>query len=121
VTIEPTIAVSPTVEVTPLVEATLHEETTFGDWILLILITAFISLFAYQAGALSGQVRWGIRWALLALIGGLVTNVYLALGLPGTRNLLLNSGLWGIVLFTVGGTVVGWVAGWAWQQSAKKK
>ncbi|MBN2499874.1 MAG: hypothetical protein JXB38_03845 [Anaerolineales bacterium] len=120
-TVEPTIEPSPTIAITPMIEAALHEETTFGDWILLLLITAFISLFAYQAGALSGQVRWGIRWGLLALIGGLATNVYMALSLPGTRDLLLNSGLWGIVLLTVGGTIVGWAAGWAWQQSTKKK
>lgn len=104
-----------------MIEPTPREETSFGDWFLLILITAFISLFAYQAGALTGQVRWGIRWGLLALIGGLAINVYLALGLPGTRNLIVNSGLWGIVLFTVGGTVIGWAAGWVWQQSIKKK
>jgi hypothetical protein len=86
-----------------------------GDWLLTLLVTTFISLFAYQIGATAGHVRWGVRWGLSAMIGGLVVNTYLSFGLPGTSTLILEYQLWGIVISTAAGALLGWLGGLIWR------
>jgi hypothetical protein len=108
---------------TPIAEGTSPEEgqTGFIDLFLVILISAFGTLFAYQAGANIGQIRWAIRWALTTLIGGLAVGSYLALDFPGTRTILMFSGEWGVVLFVLLGTGLGWFAGWAWRETSRQQ
>ncbi len=95
-------------------------QTGFIDWFLVILVSIFGTLFAYQAGANLGQIRWAIRWGLTTLIGGLTVGSYLALDMPGTRAILMFSGEWGVVLFVLLGTALGWLAGWAWRETGRK-
>jgi beta-N-acetylhexosaminidase len=115
---------TPSVEAvaTPIVDGNSSEETQTGfiDWFLVILISTFGSLFAYQAGANIGQIRWAIRWALTTLIGGLAVGSYLALNFPGTRTILMFSGEWGVVLVVLLGTGLGWLAGWAWRETSRQ-
>jgi beta-N-acetylhexosaminidase len=108
---------------TPSAEGTSPEEvqTGFIDLFLVILISGFGTLFAYQAGANIGQIRWAIRWALTTLIGGLAFGSYLALDFPGTRIILMFSGEWGVVLFVLLGTGLGWFAGWAWRETSRQQ
>jgi beta-N-acetylhexosaminidase len=96
-----------------------QDHTTLGDWLLTLLVTIFIGLFAYQAGALAGQVRWGVRWGLAALIGGLAVNTYLSFNLPGVTALITQYQIWGIVICTGVGALLGWGAGVLWRQFSK--
>lgn len=91
-----------------------EDKTTMGLWILIVMVSGFISLFAYQIGATSGKVRWGIRWALSTMIGGLITNSYLSFNLPGSRELIQAFGVWGVVVTTALGAIIGWGFGWLW-------
>lgn len=100
----------------PAAQTAPREQTIFSDWVLLTLVTGFVALFAYQVGALAGQVRWGVRWALLAVIGGGLVNVYLGLGGPGTAALLRTTEAWGVALAGMGGAALGWLAGLAWRR-----
>jgi hypothetical protein len=68
-----------------------------------------------------GQVRWGVRWALTALIGGGLVNVYLSFDLPGSSALILSRGLWGAIFLTIGGASIGWIAGVVWKKIRKEK
>ena len=95
------------------------DKITLGVWLLNLLVIIFIGLFAYQVGAMAGHVRWGIRWGLAALIGGLVVNTYLSFDLPGAADLISNFQLWGIVISTAIGTLFGWLAGFLWQYFGK--
>lgn len=114
---------TPTIEITPTEEALLptlppEEPRTVNnliDWLLALLVIIFISLFAYQSGALAGQVRWGVRWGLTALIGGLVVNAYISFNLPGAETLVGNYNIWGIVLSVAGGSLIGWASGVIWR------
>ena len=116
---------TPSVETIPteVAEETTPEQiqTGFIDWFLVILVSTFGTLFAYQVGANLGQVRWAIRWGLTTMIGGLAVGTYLALDLPGTRAILLFSGEWGVVLFVLLGAGLGWMAGWAWRESNRQQ
>ncbi|MBW8009706.1 MAG: hypothetical protein FVQ83_00505 [Chloroflexi bacterium] len=110
-----------TQEVSTDQETQPRDKTNLGDWSLAILVSVFVGSFAYQAGAASGHVRWGIRWGLTTFIGGLLINLYLAFGLPGSVWLLQAAGVWGVVISTLLGAGIGWVTGWGWQLSISSK
>ena len=96
-------------------------QTALGDWALSIFTSLFVGLFAYQTGATSGKVPWGVRWGLMSLIGGITVNVYLAFDFPGTEWLIMTVGIWGVVASSLAGAVLGWGIGWVWWLSAKYK
>jgi len=96
----------------------LRLQASFTEWVLAVAVSVFVSLFAYQLGSSSVNVRWGVRWALWAFIGGMISISYLALGLPGSANLIVNWGIWGVVFATVLGSVLGWLIAWLWRSRA---
>ncbi len=49
------------------------------DWGVSLLLIVIVSVIAYQAGAASGLVRWGIRCSLSSLIAGLFIYNYIIL------------------------------------------
>ena len=106
---------------TPEPEVILHTTTDFVDWGLSFLVTLAVSLIAYRAGINYGQVRWSIRWALSAWIGGLLTYIYLSLEFPGSLKLLSESGRAGMIWVISIGAGVGWGAGWLWQRLTKRE
>ena len=109
---------TPQVEVTP--EPPPRELNTLVDWLLSLVVIVFMSLFAYQGGALAGQVRWGVRWGLTALLGGLFANAYISFNLPGAASLIREYHIWGIVLGVAGGCLIGWGAGLLWRLLSKR-
>ncbi len=88
--------------------------TDLVDWFLWVLISSVAALFAYQTGANLHQVRWGVRWALTTFIGGLLVGCYLALDLPGSRDILEFGGKWGLVISVLAGALGGALGGWLW-------
>jgi hypothetical protein len=111
---EPTLPLEETPQVTPPPETPPREHTLI-DWLLSLVVIIFVSLFAYQGGALAGQVRWGVRSGLTALIGGLLANAYISFNLPGAASLVQDYHIWGIVLSVAGGSLLGWGAGLLWR------
>jgi beta-N-acetylhexosaminidase len=122
----PTVTASPTHTVTP--SPTLTEtpvaiiqppeprgRTNMTDWLLAILLIAAIGAFTYWFSSTIGQVRWGVRGALLTTIGGMLAYTYLALGMPGTQAVVQNTGTMGVLLITIIGAGAGWAAAWGWK------
>lgn len=99
----------------------LQGQIAEGHWLLLILVNLFISLFAYQLGATTGRVRWGLRWALTAMIGGLLVICYLSFGVEGSVEFIIGYQLWGVVIITMVGALLGWSFGWLWYLLSKPK
>lgn len=91
-------------------------QTGIVDWFLVMLISGFAGLTAYQAGLNLSKIRWAVRWGLTTLIGGLLVGSYLSFNLPGSVAILLFSGKWGLVLSVVAGCALGWLAGWVWKE-----
>jgi hypothetical protein len=85
------------------------------DWIMAMVMTALVGFLSYRFAAYIGQIRWGVRSGFLALIGGLIAYSYLALGLPGSQDLLESAGAWGIVIVTLLGCAAGILAAWSWR------
>ncbi len=85
------------------------------DWLVIILVVAAGFGLAYLIGFLWwGTVRWGLRSGLCAAIGGLVSFVYLNLGLPGTLSWVERSGTWFVIEMALVGLLLGWIFALVW-------
>jgi beta-N-acetylhexosaminidase len=91
------------------------------DWFLSVIVAMFVALIAYQTGSFTTNARWGVRWALGAFLGGLVGTSYLALGLPGSADILQEMGAWGVALMTIFCAGLGWGGAWFWRRSKRQK
>jgi beta-N-acetylhexosaminidase len=88
---------------------------TFNAWLLNLLLLVGGAVLAYWVASRIKGGREGVRWSLCVLLGGLAAYNYVALGLPGTVRWITQQGMFGILLFTVGGQLLG-AAGAAWWQ-----
>ncbi|HEX7975657.1 MAG TPA: glycoside hydrolase family 3 N-terminal domain-containing protein, partial [Anaerolineales bacterium] len=107
----PTIAPLPT----PSLTANAPNRPQFIDWLIAILVTLAIAFSSYQLSAMLGQMRWGLRGGLMALIGGLLAYSYLALQLPGSERLVHDSMSRSVLLVTLVGSGTGLVLAWLWR------
>jgi beta-N-acetylhexosaminidase len=114
-TVEPesTEVISPTVTPPP---PPPPGSTSMLDWFLAAGVSLGIGYIIYWFTNTFGLLRWGVRSALLAIIGGLLAYMYIALQLPGSEQLLSVPGAWGVLLVTVSGAGVGWGASYGWQK-----
>ncbi len=113
--------VQSTVEPSPTPQQTIvpdEEEPTspnFLNWLVSIVLIWGTSVGIYFYGLKRLSIVWGLRWGLLAAVGGLLMYIYLSLDFPGSQR-TLATGMGGI-LITVGlGILGGWLVGWVWQQ-----
>ncbi len=88
----------------------------FGDWLAALIVTALISVANYWLINIKSGLRWGVRAALLPLIGGMFTYIYLAINMPGSKPLLNDMGTWGVILLVIFGAGIGAAAIWVWQR-----
>ncbi len=90
-------------------------DVTIGLWILLVMISVFISIFAYQIAANSGQIRWGIRYTFTTFIGGILMITFISSGIELAENSLKGMTLWEVAIVTVLGCLFGWLFGIIWK------
>ncbi|NOZ00010.1 MAG: hypothetical protein GXP40_12555 [Chloroflexi bacterium] len=117
-TTSPTPAAAQTPDGAPDIYLTPDGYPRVGAWLLMALLLALGTSLAYWAGGRLRSMRWGLRWALCVLLGGLLAYNYLALGLPGSNTWMRASGLYGVVGFTVLGEMLGWGVAWLWSRRA---
>jgi beta-N-acetylhexosaminidase len=117
-TLEPTGTPTATPSPTPT-PIPVKDHTSLGDWFLALVISAAIGAATYWITSLAGQVRWGVRTALLALLGGMLAYLYLALKLPGTQAIIESGSASGVVAITILGAVAGWGASYGWKNLQK--
>jgi beta-N-acetylhexosaminidase len=87
----------------------------FGDWLIALIVIAVISGTNYWIQNVKSGLRWGVRAALLPLIGGMVTYIYLAIKLPGSESMIKQMGVWGVMLIVFIGAMIGAGVVWIWQ------
>ncbi len=88
----------------------------FTAWLLTMLLVITGAMLIFWAGTHLESSRWGIRWGLCALVGGLLFYNYIALGLPGSAEFATSNGIGGILTVAALGLSVGWGAGWFWSR-----
>ncbi len=110
----PTLTSPPTSTPTPESTPTPPVHTGVTDWIGSFIAAGIVAVLAYWLAVLLGQMRWGIRSAFLAITGGLLAYLYLALELPGGLAWINQYGFWGIISITFIGAVLGAGSAWLW-------
>ena len=112
--------VTPTITPTPIVPAQA-DRVMFGDWLLALFITGGVSGVNYWLMKQKDDLRWAIRAAFLAIIGGLLSYTYLSIGLPGSQALIRTAGTWGVVGITLSGAAIGAGILWLWYARSNRK
>ena len=88
-----------------------------GVWMLVLLALTGGAVLTYWAVSGLVATRWGLRFALCVLVGGLLAYNYLALGFPGVAEWIASvGGAFGILLLTFGGEALGVLAAWVWMR-----
>jgi beta-N-acetylhexosaminidase len=85
-------------------------------WFITMLIILFSAGFIYVVLLRVGGRHSALRWSLGILLGGLLAYNILSFGLFGTTNWLTNSGLSGVITFTIAGELLGLLGGWLWSR-----
>ena len=117
---QPTLTVTPTKTVTPTITPTAPSEkgalyfVGFDDWLYSILLVWASALLIAWVGHRRVSLRWGVRWGLMAAVGGLLGFIYLKIGWFLPINWFLAGGVWGVLSATLLGVLVGWGIGWVW-------
>jgi beta-N-acetylhexosaminidase len=121
-TVNPTNTTTPTPSPTPIpVNVSNQGGVDFGDWVSALLIIAAVSGGNYWLMYSKRGLRWGIRAALLPIIGGLFTYTYLAINMPGSDTMTQTMGTWGVVLIALLGASIGVACYFIWQLMEDKK
>jgi len=89
-----------------------------GVWLVVLLAVFGSALLAFWAISRVISPRWGLRFALSVLVGGLAAYNYLALGFPYALEWLASKsgGAFGVLMFTLGGEVLGILVAWVWER-----
>ncbi len=87
-----------------------------GIWFLVLVGMIGSAMLTYWAASRVIAPRWGVRFALLTLIGGFGAYNYLALGFPRALAWVASEsgGAFGILLFTLAGEAMGILLAWVW-------
>lgn len=112
-----TATMTPTLQPTPTStpESDLASYPSLGDWAFGILVMGVGSALTFVIGLFWwGSLRWGLRSALCALIGGLFAYSYLNLGFASAGYWLQKSGTVFVIEMVVVGLLIGWIAALIW-------
>jgi beta-N-acetylhexosaminidase len=121
-TLTPTFTPSPSPTASPTpVNISNQGNVNFGDWIAALLLIAAISGGSYWITNSKRGLRWGVRAALLPIIGGLLAYTYLAVDLPGSKIITQDIGIWGVLIVSILGATLGICAAIIWQMIEDRK
>jgi beta-N-acetylhexosaminidase len=115
--------------ITPTISATselageneVTGQPTFWEWLLVILIIGIISSLIYSIGRKIHSIRWGVRWALCSILGGLSSYIYLTGSLPGGEAWLKLTGTTGLLVVIMMSMSIGLAAGVLWHAASQNK
>ncbi|MDP1714185.1 MAG: glycoside hydrolase family 3 N-terminal domain-containing protein [Anaerolineales bacterium] len=88
----------------------------FSAWLVVMFLVLSSAGLAYWVAIRVTQRRSALRWALGVLLGGLFAYNFLAFGLFGIANWLINAQLSGVITFVFLGELLGFVGGWLWSR-----
>jgi len=84
-----------------------------------MLVILFIGLsagLAYWVGSNMESPRWGWRWGVCVLLGGLVGYNATALGWLGSTQIVMAGGLGAVLGMSALGELIGLGLGWMWSR-----
>ncbi len=121
-TFTPTPTITPTLQPTEEVEEASEKPVDFGftDWIIMLLIVGGGGAGIAFIGQRQVSLRWGFRWGMMAIIGGIIGYLSLVSGWFVPLTPLEHAGRWGVAISSLIGLLSGWGIGWLWQIRLQK-
>jgi beta-N-acetylhexosaminidase len=121
-TLVPTFTITPTLPVLPLRTG----KPDFGEWFLVMVLLSAVGGLSFTFGLkILKSLQWGVRSGLCVLLGGLLSYLYLSVGLPGGTDWVQKSSTGGIIGITFIGLLLGWIGSLTWwmilRQTTKRK
>jgi beta-N-acetylhexosaminidase len=114
----PTIFIpTPTATLPP---APVEEHPGFSNWLLMVILLGATGYSAYWFGDRFAATRWGVRWAICVVLGGLAAYTYFAIRLPGTDAYIHQNGWLGILGAVLLGAAAGFGSSYVWYRLAKE-
>ena len=110
----PTQAFTPTPTETPNAAIELPPQPGTSDWLLTMGIIWMAAIIIFWFGQYRVSMRWGVRWGLLAVIGGVAGYIFMVSGIGAATDLVEQWGKTGVGLVILVGTLLGWGAGLIW-------
>jgi beta-N-acetylhexosaminidase len=118
--VTPTVPATPTVTLTPTPTSELvtpEGRPQVEMWLIVMLAVFGGAILAFWAMSRLASPRWGLRWALCVLLGGLAGYNYLALDFPGAASWIATSaGAFGVLVLTFAGQLIGSLGAWIWMR-----
>ena len=109
----PEIIVTPDVDnISPVATGNLGLTGWFGT----ILLLGGLGFLGFWLGKHYFSIRWGIRWGLSIIAGGLIVYTYLAVHLPGASNFLQRYEWTGLISLEILGGMIGLGSAFIWQK-----
>ena len=114
-TVEPTItpALSPSPTATPGKNGA-GSKPALWIWPIFVIILGLGAFIVYSMGLKMFSSRWGIRWALCAILGAVSSYIYIVGGFPGGSSWYLLTGNAGLLGIEVVFMAFGWAIGILW-------
>jgi beta-N-acetylhexosaminidase len=109
-----TLAHTPTPTETPIPVVELPPQPGTSDWLLTMGIIWVAAIIIFWFGQYRVSMRWGVRWGLLAVIGGLAGYLFMVSGIGAAADLVKQWGKIGIAAIIMVGALLGWGAGLVW-------
>jgi beta-N-acetylhexosaminidase len=118
ITLEPTETALPTPEVTAQPDPAVQSESRLVTWLLVVFILWAAAAGVYWFTSARYSYRWGIRYALGGVIGGMAG--YFVSMIWWQKSAFDSAGLGGIrvLLIAIMGMLLGWAAVWFWTRKA---
>jgi beta-N-acetylhexosaminidase len=91
------------------------------DWVFMVIVIGLSTLAIFFGFKNQIPIRWVLRWALLALNGGVlaftIISIQIALNAPWLEQIKTAD----MIAITFAGVLFGWLVGWAWYASNQWK
>lgn len=84
------------------------------EWLIIIILLWSIAGLMIWVGNRYITIFWGVRAGLLSVICGLITYLWIALGLPGSAFHHQSGGFGKTILFILFGAGIGYFINWIW-------
>lgn len=122
--VPPTVVPTPTEPPPVIVQSTpqpvspfvVDGRPLFAGWLVAMLVILFGAALAFGIGSRYRSLRWGVRFMLAVIVGGLLGYNYHALGLAGSADWIRASGYNAVIELVAGGGVLGLLVAVIWER-----
>ncbi len=115
VTEEIPVAITPTATPTLTLVSETRQHPGVLDWVYSMLLIWIIGTGIFFFGRQFISFRWGFRWGVCAILGGLLTYTILVLFIPVSLNWADRAGRLGLLFALLVGCGIGWGVGYFWR------